>query len=82
MMEILDDRGLSFLFPLLRVQNDLWKQFKVDPSPNNIYKWIKDNVDIKLYTNPAFINILMTKLVRILFCVLIRFKIWRYEVRS
>lgn len=25
-MDVLDDRGLSFLFPLLRIQADLWKQ--------------------------------------------------------
>ena len=61
MMEILEDRGLSFMFPLLRVQSDLWKQIRNDPSPNNIYKWIKENVKEDLQNNPRFIIILISK---------------------
>ncbi len=61
LMDILEDRGLSFMFPLLRVQADLWKQIRAEPNPANTYKWIKDTVDINLHTNPGFINILVTK---------------------
>lgn len=61
MMEVLEDRGLSFMFPLLRVQNDLWKQIKADPNPTAIYKWIKENVDPSLFTNAKFINLLISK---------------------
>ncbi len=61
MMEILEDRGLSFMFPLLRVQSDLWKQMKADPSPTNIAKWIKENVKDELQNDSRFINILISK---------------------
>jgi len=60
MMEILEDRGLSFLFPLLRVQSELWKQLKADPNPASLFKWIRDNVDGNLYSDPAFITMLVT----------------------
>ncbi|KPP59314.1 eukaryotic translation initiation factor 4 gamma 2-like [Scleropages formosus] len=60
MLEILEDKGLSFLFPLLKLEKELLKQIKVDPSPQAIYKWIKDNISPKLHTDRGFINILMT----------------------
>ncbi|MGH0134304.1 UNVERIFIED_CONTAM: hypothetical protein FKN15_027087 [Acipenser sinensis] len=31
-----------------------------DPSPQAIYKWIKDNISPKLHTDKGFVNILMT----------------------
>ena len=63
-MEILEDRGLSFLFPLLRVQQDLARQFNQDPSPTALFRWIKDHVDTKLHTNVGFINILITNILK------------------
>ena len=63
MVEILEDRSLSFMFPLLRVQSDLWRQIRSDPNPANIYKWIKENVDSNLQSDPGFIEILVTKYV-------------------
>ncbi|KAF5897482.1 eukaryotic translation initiation factor 4 gamma 2-like, partial [Clarias magur] len=52
--------GLSFLFPLMKLEKELLKQIKVDPAPQSIYKWIKDNISPKLHTDKGFINILMT----------------------
>uniref|UniRef100_A0AAY4DMX5 Eukaryotic translation initiation factor 4 gamma 2 n=1 Tax=Denticeps clupeoides TaxID=299321 RepID=A0AAY4DMX5_9TELE len=60
MLEILEGKGLSFLFPLLKLEKELLKQIKADPSPQAIYKWIKDNISPKLHTDKGFINILMT----------------------
>ncbi|KAM6973589.1 eukaryotic translation initiation factor 4 gamma 2b [Aplochiton taeniatus] len=60
MLEILEGKGLSFLFPLLKLEKELLKQIKADPSPQSIYKWIKDNISPKLHTDKGFINILMT----------------------
>jgi len=60
MMGILEDRGLSFLFPLLRVQSELCKQLTADPNPASFFKWIRDNVDGGLYSDPAFITTLVT----------------------
>ncbi|XP_068178970.1 eukaryotic translation initiation factor 4 gamma 2a [Antennarius striatus] len=60
MLEILEDKGLSFLFPLMKLEKELLKQIKVDPSPQSIYKWIKENISPKLHTDIGFINILIT----------------------
>ncbi|XP_033909856.2 eukaryotic translation initiation factor 4 gamma 2-like isoform X1 [Acipenser ruthenus] len=60
MLEILDGKGLGFLFPLLKLEKELLKQIKADPSPQAIYKWIKDNISPKLHTDKGFVNILMT----------------------
>jgi len=60
MTEILEDRGLSFLFPLLRVQSEMWKQLQADPNPTTFFKWIRDNVDGSLYGDPGFITTLVT----------------------
>lgn len=62
--EILDDRKLSFLQPLLRIESELWRQIKEDPQPQTFYKWIKDNVDAARYTDPGFITALMTVVLR------------------
>lgn len=61
MMEILEDRSLSFLFPLLRVQADLVKQIQADPNAASIYKWIKERVDTSLLYTPNFVNILTSR---------------------
>uniref|UniRef100_A0A4W3GQB3 Eukaryotic translation initiation factor 4, gamma 2a n=1 Tax=Callorhinchus milii TaxID=7868 RepID=A0A4W3GQB3_CALMI len=60
MLEILEGKGLSFLFPLLKLEKELAKQIKNDPSPQAIYKWIKDNISPKLHTDKGFVNILLT----------------------
>ncbi|XP_054737771.1 eukaryotic translation initiation factor 4 gamma 2, partial [Anastrepha obliqua] len=62
--EILDDRNLAFLYPLLKVQAEMWKQLTSDPNPAAFYKWIKSNVDAKFYKDAGFINALMTVLVK------------------
>lgn len=61
MLEVLEGKGLSFLFPLLKLEKELLKQIKADPSPQTIYKWIKDNISLKLHTDKGFVNILMTR---------------------
>lgn len=58
--DILEDRGLSFLFPLLRIQADLWKQLQTDPSPTSLYRWIKENVDSSQHTVPGFVSALVS----------------------
>lgn len=60
MLEILEGKGLSFLFPLMKLEKELLKQVKVDPSPQSIYKWIKDNISQTLHTDKGFVNILTT----------------------
>ena len=62
--EILEDRDLTFLYPLLRIQGDMWKQLESDPSPTSFYKWIKEKLDPLLHSDPGFINALMTVLLK------------------
>lgn len=61
MLEILEGKGLGFLFPLMKLEKELLKQIKADPAPQTIYKWIKDNISPKLHTDKGFVNILMTR---------------------
>lgn len=69
--EILDDRKLSFLQPLLRIESELWRQIKEDPQPHTFYKWIKDNIDSIRFTDPGFITALMTVILRFITQVII-----------
>ncbi|XP_026283056.1 eukaryotic translation initiation factor 4 gamma 2 isoform X1 [Frankliniella occidentalis] len=64
MSEILEERGLTFLFPLLRIQSALWKQIQADPVPTQFYKWIKETLDPAHQTDSGFINALMTVLLK------------------
>ncbi|CAL1296001.1 unnamed protein product [Larinioides sclopetarius] len=62
--DILEDRGLSFLLPLLRIQADLWKQLHADPSPTALYRWIRDNVDSAQHTVPGFVSALVSCMIK------------------
>ncbi|XP_063223365.1 eukaryotic translation initiation factor 4 gamma 2 isoform X2 [Bacillus rossius redtenbacheri] len=62
--EILEERGLTFLFPLLRIQAELWKQLLADPNPTQFYKWIKENLDPAHHSDPPFISALVTVLLK------------------
>lgn len=64
MVAILEDRGLSFLFPLLHIQADLWSQLQSDPNPSIVYKWIREHCDPALHTDPKFINIVYNNILR------------------
>ncbi|XP_053208064.1 eukaryotic translation initiation factor 4 gamma 2-like [Panonychus citri] len=59
--DILRERNLSFLYPLLRIEFDMMKHLNsADCSPNSLYRWIKSNVDTSLRNTPGFINLLFT----------------------
>uniref|UniRef100_UPI00358EC28C eukaryotic translation initiation factor 4 gamma 2 n=1 Tax=Myxine glutinosa TaxID=7769 RepID=UPI00358EC28C len=60
MVEILEEKGLAFLFPLLHVERELSRHLESDPSPPAFYKWVKENVSARLHGDRAFINILVT----------------------
>ncbi|XP_011500682.1 PREDICTED: eukaryotic translation initiation factor 4 gamma 2 isoform X2 [Ceratosolen solmsi marchali] len=62
--EILEDRDLTFLYPLLRIQGDMWRQLESDPAPNSLYKWIKEKLDLSHHSDPGFINALITVLLK------------------
>ncbi|XP_030762180.1 eukaryotic translation initiation factor 4 gamma 2 [Sitophilus oryzae] len=62
--EILEERELVFLYPLLRIQADLAKQLSTDPNPQAFYKWIKENLETSNFNDPGFINALVTVLIK------------------
>ncbi|XP_014675528.1 PREDICTED: eukaryotic translation initiation factor 4 gamma 2-like [Priapulus caudatus] len=64
LMSVLEDRRLSFLYPMLMVQQKMSRAIETDPNPTSIYKWIKDNVNSKMHTTPVFINVLTTSLLK------------------
>jgi len=64
MAEILEDRNLSFLYPLLKLQGELQKQIQNDPNPQSLYKWIKDNVEPHCYNDPGFVTALMNVILK------------------
>ncbi|KAJ8947707.1 hypothetical protein NQ318_001546 [Aromia moschata] len=62
--EILEERELTFLYPLLRIQADLARQLQADPNPQTFYKWIKENLEPSNFNDPGFVNALMTVLLK------------------
>ncbi|CAG9856771.1 unnamed protein product [Phyllotreta striolata] len=62
--EILEERDLAFLYPLLRIQADLARQLQADPNPQAFYKWIKENLEQSNFNDAGFINALMTVLLK------------------
>lgn len=78
--EILEERDLTFLYPLLRIQAEIAKQLQVDPNPQVFYKWIKENLDQSNYTDPGFINALMTVLLKYITQVSKSVKILRLRI--
>ncbi|XP_076147611.1 eukaryotic translation initiation factor 4 gamma 2-like isoform X3 [Alosa pseudoharengus] len=64
MLELLEGKGLGFLFPLLRLEKELLRRVREDPSATHVYRWVKDNVSPTLHTDKGFINILITSLLQ------------------
>ncbi|XP_012279847.1 eukaryotic translation initiation factor 4 gamma 2 isoform X2 [Orussus abietinus] len=62
--EILEDRELTFLYPLLRIQGEMWRQLEADPSPAAFYKWIKEKLEPSHHSDTGFINALTTVLLK------------------
>lgn len=64
--EVLRDRQLGFLYPLLRIESELMKQVNSgnDILPKSLYTWIKENVDTELQKSEGFIITLFTCLVK------------------
>lgn len=59
--DILRERDLSFLEPLLRIEFDMSKHLSSpNASPSSLFSWIQTNVDSSLRSTPGFINVLFT----------------------
>jgi translation initiation factor 4G len=60
MAEILEERELHFLFPLLKIQAEMAKQLQNNSDTMDFLTWIKDGVDPAYYTAQGFISALIT----------------------
>lgn len=65
MSEILEERELSFLFPLLRIQAEMAKRLQqINPDPMDFLEWVKGQVDVTYQTSQGFIHALITVIFR------------------
>ena len=58
MLDILDERKLSFLFPLLRVRSDVTAQLAGEHTTSGLCKWMSDTYTASVRADPKFIHIL------------------------
>lgn len=64
MTDILEERELSFLFPLLKIQAEMAKQLQANPDAVDFFSWLKEHVDSNYHTSHGFISALMTVVVK------------------
>lgn len=63
---LLEEKNLIFLFPLLKIQSELWKHIKAENNPANFYKWLKEYLEPQYSCDAGFVNALVS-LVLVLF---------------
>ncbi|KAI5698060.1 hypothetical protein M8J75_001128 [Diaphorina citri] len=61
---LLEEKNLIFLFPLLKIQSELWKHIKAENNPGNFYKWLKDYLEPQYSCDAGFVNALVTVIVK------------------
>lgn len=64
MADILEDRNLTFLYPMLRIESDITRQITSDCSPTSLYRWLKENVNTTLQSSPEFISVVFSTLLK------------------
>ncbi|XP_037090642.1 eukaryotic translation initiation factor 4 gamma 2-like [Pollicipes pollicipes] len=62
--EVLDERQLAFLCPLLPLPAQLVRQLAADPSEAAFYKWIRANVPAALHQERDFVGALFSSVIR------------------
>ncbi|KAK9875785.1 hypothetical protein WA026_009576 [Henosepilachna vigintioctopunctata] len=62
--EVLEERELAFLYPLLRIQAELSRQLQIEPNPQAFYRWIRDHLDPASLAEPGFVSALVTALMK------------------
>ncbi|KAL1452459.1 hypothetical protein WDU94_006687 [Cyamophila willieti] len=61
---LLEKNDLIFLFPLLKIQSELWKHIKAENNPSNFYKWLKEYLEPQYLKDAGFVNALVTVIVK------------------
>lgn len=65
LVNVLRDRSLAFLYPMLTIEPDLWAQMsEPNSTPSSVYKWIRNNVGQTLQESPVFAHVIITCLLR------------------
>lgn len=64
MADILEERELSFLFPLLKIQAEMSKQLQTIPDALAFFSWVQDNVNPNYHSSQGFISALMSVVVK------------------
>lgn len=62
--EVLEEKDLAFLYPLLRIQAELSRQLQSEPNPQAFYRWIRDHLDPASLAEPGFVSALVTALLK------------------
>ena len=57
MLEILDDRKLSFMFPLLRVKSDVTAELAAKHTDASLCRWVLETYTSGVRADPKFIHI-------------------------
>merc|ERR1712107_978670 len=61
---LLEEKKLLFLVPLLAIKSELWRQLETNPSLEAYLAWIQANVHPEHHTDPAFVYALMSNLLK------------------
>ncbi|BES99208.1 Eukaryotic translation initiation factor 4 gamma [Nesidiocoris tenuis] len=62
--EVLEERQLVFLEPLLVLERELWSALEREPTAQSLYRCAKESISSEHHTSPAFITALMTVTLR------------------
>lgn len=62
--QVLEEKDLAFLYPLLRIQAELSRQLQTESNPQTFYRWIRDHLDPASLAEPGFVSALMTALLK------------------
>ena len=64
--DLIEQRQLSFLVPVLANKADMWRQLENDPSPEGLLAWIKKTVPEANKKDQGFVSTLITTIVRLI----------------
>lgn len=62
--EVLEERQLVFLEPLLVLERELWSALEREPTAQSLYRCAKESISSEHHSSPAFITALMTVTLR------------------
>jgi translation initiation factor 4G len=62
--EVLEEKELVFLEPMLVLEGELWAALEREPSAQSLYKCAKESVDPSHHQSPPFVTALLTVCLR------------------